>query len=501
MNAAVSKPKVQVQPQDATFLYLEGENCHTHVLMAWIYEPVSGPDSAPSIEDIRRHVASRLHVSHMLTQKLVRVPLDVDYPWWVDEDRLDLDYHVRESEAPAPGDWAAFRKVVSAIHSEPLDLKKPLWEIHVVRGLNFNALKKGAFAVVIKLHHVAVDGETGMAIIRGFHDLDPTPIPPESKQAAPTTLKHHGRKAPNSLQMVAAAVLNNLNYSIKGLGALAELASRLPNLLSRVRLQDMLNGKQAPDCLFHQDVSRERVVDSRFFDLERFKNIRPAVPGATINDVLLAVCGGALRRFLESKDDLPEDSLVVVCPINVRTRDEADQGGNRIAMMTTAIHSNIADPLERLQAVYASTQQSKSVIESIGAREIQELNNSLPSVLQSLAIAAVNHVPGMPKMPRKFNCSISNVPGPREPLYLGEARMVNMAVGMPVANGYGLFIGFCTYNGQVTLNVTSAWNILPEPDQLMVQFEHALAELEKAAGVGQKSPQSRKRSGAGATGG
>ena len=467
----------QVEPQDATFLYIDRENRHTHVSVIWIYGPVEAAGGGISRLDIQHHLQSRLHINKVFYQKLVRVPLDLDYPYWVDDEHIEFSHHVREVSLPAPGDWARLMQAAAEIHSRALDLDKPLWEVHLIRGLRIDWLPEGAFALLAKFHHVALDGETGITILKGLHDLTPGPIsaPDAEPSRGPAT------KAPGTVRMLAAAALNHLNFSIKGTQALAALATRLPKILSTVRLQSLLKGSEAPDTLFNKDVSIERVVDCRFFDFSEIKQIQYAVPGATVNDVVLAICGGALRRFLESRGELPDTSMVTVCPINVRTPAEAESGGNRIAMMTTRIHTDIADPLERLKAIHRSTKRAKATIEAVGAREIQELNNSLPSVLQTLAIAAVGR---LPDMPRPFNTSISNLPGPRESLYLGGAKLLHIGAGMPIGDGYGLFIGICTYAGQISFNVTSAVNILPQPQQLMVQFEHAVAELKKATAGG-----------------
>ena len=479
----------QVEPQGATFLYIESDERYAHGTFIWLYEPGEASGAQINRESLIRHVKSRLEITHVLYQRLARVPWDLDYPYWVDAESFDLNDHVHESKLPKPGSWQQFCQVVAEVHSVPLDLEKPLWEMHLIRGLDVDWLPKGAFAILTKAHHVAIDGATGMAIIRGLHDLQPFSIADEVDAQQSFT----SERAPGFLGMLGAAAVNNLSYSIKSVKAAAGLVGRLPRILTSVRLATLFSGDGAPHTPFNQDVSAVRRVGLRFFELQDITKIRYAVPGATVNDVFLTICAGALRRFLESHGELPENSMVAGCPINVRTDDESESGGNRISAMTTLIHTNIADPLERLKAIQRSTTRSKTVVDAIGAREMLELNNNLPSALQSISFAVAQNLPDLIDLRQMFNCPISNLPGPQEPLYLGRAKMLQIGCAMPVMNGFGLFIGICTYDGKLCFTISSADNIIPEPEQLMRQFDHAVAELRRAAGLVKPTIRTGKR--------
>lgn len=477
----------QVEPQDATFLYVEGENRYAHGSLIWIYDATSAPQGLLRLDDLRRHVESRLHITPFLYQRLQRVPLDLDYPYWVNDDALDLDAHLHERHIATPGDWASLWKTVADIHAVPLSLDRPPWEMHLLHGLKLEGLPRRCFALQLKLHHVALDGASGMALVRGLHDFEATALPAQAGASGvaigDTAGDAHGAakrndRAPDTLGMLTAAARNNFSYGIKGVKSFGALARRLPGVLTHLRLQSLRKSEAVPQTPFNRKISTGRSFGCAFGDLEDIRRIRHAVPGATINDVALTVCGGALRRYLEEEGALPEQSMVAVCPVNVRTADESAAGGNRVTMMTARIHTDIADPLARLKAVHQSTRHSKNVVEAIGAREIMNLNASLSSTLQK---ALVKTFEWLPNPPRPFNLSISNLFGPKQTLYLCGARLLRISGALAVGNGYGLFITLCSYDRTVSFSLTSTPNILPDPEVLAAHFRAELSDLTAAA--------------------
>lgn len=469
----------QVEPTDAAFLYLESENTHAHGTFVWFYQPHPDSNTDVSFRDIYEHIGSRLDVADVFRQKLAKVPFDLDYPYWVTDQDFAQDYHVRCTDIPKPGGWRELFGAVSRIHSNPLAMDRPLWEIHVLQGLgDIEGLPEGTFVLLAKFHHVAIDGATGMSIIEGLHDTKPGGSTTASRGISEAPLD----EKPALPVLLALAGLNNIRYAIMGLQLATEFLRRLPKILSVVRLSTLFEGKQAPETIFNQDISSERVIDCIFFKLEEIKRLRRKVPGATVNDVLLSICGGALRRLLESRDSLPDQSMVVACPINVRTESETESGGNRITTMFTRVHTELADPVERLKAVNRSSRKAKRIIEAIGARNLMELSNCLPSPVLALAASAMGKISDLVKGPSIFNCPVSNLPGPRKPLYLAGARLLHIGCGMPVMDGYGLFLGICTYDESLSFTITSSKNILPDPGQLTMHIEHAFNELKNAAG-------------------
>ena len=223
------------------------------------------------------------------------------------------------------------------------------------------------------------------------------------------------------------------------------------------------------------------MFDQRLFRVSDIKQIRRAVPGATFNDVVLTLCAGGLRRFLQSKNDLPVESLIAGCPINVRTEDESAIGGNRISAMIAAIHTEIADPIERLTAVTRSTRKSKAMVRALGPRRLMEINENIPAPALFIANKVMGLLPGGSSDRRFFNCPISNLPGPQKPLYLASAKLLNITCAMPVMDGYGLFLGALTYDGSLSIAMTSSEATLPHPEELGDCMVEAFVKLKRAS--------------------
>ena len=469
----------QIRPQDALFLYLEDDEVFAHGTFAWIYEPTD--DSEMSRDALLRHVASRLAVSPILHEKLQRVPLDLDYPYWVGDGSLDLERHVHQRSLPAPGGVRELWDALAEVHARPLAMDRPLWELHLVDGLA-GARRRGreAFALFAKLHHVALDGAAGMALLRGLHDPEPLALREDLRAPDRGRSRDATGRPPDLVTQLAGAAWNNVRRPLGLVRVAGEILRDLPGQLGEPPARDVSRDAGVPKTCFNRKVSRERCFESRAFPLEALRAIRSSVPGATVNDVLLTLCGGGLRRFLEDRNELPGASMVAGCPIDVRLESEADAGGNRIAAMTTKLHTEIANPLERLAAVARSSRRAKRP-GLVPPRRFLDLNDGLTSPALALACRAVGRLTRSNDGPVGFNCPVSNLPGSTVPLYLGGARLTNVTCAMPVMNGFGLFIGACTYAGSMNLGLTSSRNLLPDPAILGDCMERAFEDLEKAA--------------------
>jgi len=469
----------QITPADATFYYVEGDNTYAHGTFTWFYDGALPDGGQFDFKDLVRHLQARLHVSNILTQKLVPVPLHLDYPYWVDDPDFDFDYHVRHIKLKKPGNWAQFQDELSAIHSVPLSMDRPMWEIHCVTGLDdVDWLPKGAFALIAKFHHVAIDGATGMSIISGLHDTAPT-ITSRDEQPRSTDV---GDEEPGLGHMLLRAAVNNIRQPLNLVKLAGGLIRDLPKVLPHVRLSDVPDLGKAPDTPFNRSVSDTRVFDTRFFPLDDIKQMRRSVSGATFNDVVLTLCAGGLRKYLESVDGLPDETLIAGCPINVRSEEEADSGGNRIAAMISKIHTDIADPKERLRAITRSTKKAKATVAALGARRLMEISDSIPAPTLFTVTRLRELLPSGSGDRRVFNCPVSNLPGPQVPLYLDGARLLHVSCAMPVMDGHGLFLGALTYDGSLCIAITSTDNILPNPDELGEAMAASFAEMQEALG-------------------
>jgi WS/DGAT/MGAT family acyltransferase len=422
---------------------------------------------------------SRLHVSPVFTQKIHRLPLDFDYPYWVEDDSFELLYHVREQTSPDPGDWEGFCDQVAEFHSQPLDREHPLWEMTLFPQLiDMPGLPANCFAILGKFHHVAIDGATGVEIIRRIHDSedgeDSEPLPRAGTAAVKPGLG-------GSLYRAAIRNLDALDKARKLVSSKFAASDQPVQEPASAEEEEIVNpdaGSGVPQTLFNRAVGAQKAWDSRTFEFEHIKKMRKLVPGATINDVLLAISAGGLRRYLEQQNGLPEKSMKAGCPINIRTEEEAQAGGNMISAMIVSLHTNIEDPIERLEAIRDSSRAAKASAEKRGSRKVLDLTAIIPAQTQALLGHMVGKISGMINRAVMFNCPVSNLPGPQQPLALLGGTLHTMGVATPVMSGFGLFIGLCTCAGKLSISMSSAANIMPRIQDLGDCMEQSFAEFQ-----------------------
>ena len=482
----------QLNPQDAQFLYMQSEDNLTHVTSISIFDQTTVPDGeVVRFKDILEHVDGRLHMSPLFKRRLVRVPLELDFPYWVDDEHFDLEYHVQHGRLPEPGDWRQFCIHMARYHSRPLDMNRPLWEMFVVEGLdNVDWLPEGSYAIATKIHNAAVDGTAIIDFFGAMADIDNKGTP-----AVPLNMAKLRRSPrPSLLDMAVRATWHSIRSPIGMTDAVMRAVPSIYHLAQSALRSQKKDRHPVPDTRFNSHVSPQKMFDARSFPLADLKAIRKAVPGSTINDVVLTICGGGLRRYLQRHDELPDGSLIAWVPINARqgTGPDPDSPGNNVSSMTAPIFTNVEDPIERLQCVHEATQQSKAAKAGVSARVMVDLSKHVPASTQVIASRLVLRA-GMSQ--RMCNLFISNVPGPQVPLYMNGALQVGSFGMAPLANGMGLFIATPSYNGQITFNVTSTRDIMPDIDAFVGCLEESLNDL-KAAANPVKKPPARKKSGA-----
>lgn len=468
----------QLSPQDAQFLYMESDDNLTHVTSINIFDPSTVPGGkVVRFKEIIAHVEERLAANPMLRRKLVRVPLELDYPYWADDEFFDLEYHIRHGRLPRPGDWRQFCIHMARYHSRPLDMNKPLWELYVLEGLDdIDGLPPGCYAVAIKVHHAAVDGASLVRFLLSLVDIDNqgTPVAPMDYADVEESPR------PSLRDMARRAAANNLRSPVRIADAILRNS---PVLVESARdtLARRGGGKQTvPDTRFNGKVSPHKMFDACDFALEDLKKIRTLVPGSTINDVVLAVCAGALREYLSHHDELPDDPLVAWVPINARPGGASDQSdpGNNIAAMTTSLHTDEPEPVKRLGEIHASTQRSKEARSGVSARLLTDITQHVPAATQVLASRLILQ---LSQSVRVCNLFISNVPGPQFPVYMNGAQQVGSYGLAPLANGMGLFIGTPSYNGRMSFNIISSRELMPDIRFFAECIARSLQELLAAA--------------------
>lgn len=469
----------QLSGQDASFLYIETPNSPMHIGAIMIYDPSTVKGGKQGFKDILRAIESRLHLARSFREKIVNVPFHLDHPWWVEDKHFDLEYHVRHIRLPEPGDWRQLCIQVARLHARPLDLTRPLWEFTVVEGLDaIPGLPKGSYAIVTKVHHACIDGVSGVDMIEAIHDLEP--YPPELPQASPWV----GENDPNPLELLTRAHIRILSQPFR----FAEVLARSVPALGRVT-RGFAERKfdqpqvQPPRTRFNHQITGHRVVEGRRFLLAEVRAMKNAIASATINDAVLTIVGGALRAYLESKQELPRESMIAMAPISVRGKEGKGALGNQVAAMTVALGTEIADPLERLRSVHEHASRAKEMTNAVGAKLMTDYSQFIPSTTAALAARLYTEYGLAEQMNVPFNCVVTNVPGPQIPLYSAGARMVTQFGLGPIFDGMGLIFPVLSYGGWITISLTSCREMMPDPGFFGQCLDTSYQALKEAAGV------------------
>lgn len=464
----------QLSPMDASFLYFETANAPMHIGAVAIYDQATVDGGVLAFKEILKNYESRLHLARSFRQRIVRVPLSLDHPYWLEDPDFDLEYHVRHIALPKPGDWRQLCIQVARLHARPLDTGRPLWEFTVIEGLdNVEGLPKGSFAIVSKVHHAAIDGVSGAEMTAAVHDLTPdaTPTPPD-KAWLP-------EREPTAIELLSRTSVNNVRQPFKLARVVVESVPALARLGIGLSAGKLKRVGAVPRTRFNGKVSPHRVFDGRSFKLNDIRAIKNAVEGATVNDAVIAIIGGALRKYLESKHELPKDSLIAMAPISVRSKDQQKSAGNQVSAMSVAVRSDIADPLDRLVAVFESTTNSKEMTNAIGASTLTDYSQFIPSTVAGLAARLYTNLGLANRITPIFNTVITNIPGPQVPLYMTGARLVTQFGLGPILDGMGIIHPVFSYCGEITISFTSCREMIPDPafyaECIQESFEEMLA--------------------------
>ncbi len=468
----------QLGALDASFLYGENERVANHIGGLYIYDQSTVPGGMVRFRQILQYLAARIHRAPRYRQKAVSVPLNLDHPYWVDDSRFDIEYHVRHLALPRPGDWRQLCILASRLHDRPLDLSRPLWTLDVIEGLdNVEGLPPGSFAIVTKLHHAALDGMSAASMNTALHETEPglrlgTPEPWTP-----------GRE-PDPMELLGRAHLNNLAQPMRFIQRLAESMPAQARFLAVMGDEAMRSPAPVgpvPVTRFNGAISGRRVVNGISFDLAALKTLKEAVAGVTLNDLMLALGGGALRRYLSARNELPDEPLVTMAPVSTRSRRASGPAaGNEAAAMLASLATDVADPRKRLEAVHASTFSAKALNQAIGNRLLSDYQQFMPAAASSMAARFFAQMRMNSPMRPLFNTVMTNVPGPQHPLYFCGARMVNQyGLGM-IQDGEGLFHAILSYDGKLTVTAVSDREMMPDPEFYMSCFRDSFDELNAA---------------------
>ena len=465
----------RLTPMDAMFLY--GETPQTMMHVGGLLPFAMAPD-APA--DFLRHLMQEIkttapvYAPWNLKLKTPGFLLNPAHQWIVDPD-FDIEYHVRRSALPHPGDERELGILVSRLHSHPLDLTRPPWELHLIEGLAGNR-----FALYVKFHHALVDGYSAMQLLVRSMSENPDSreevlffsLPPRRRtEPAPP-------KAASSPLADIGAVLGRAVSLTK---SVPELAASLVKLQLRRDgdLKHLVSSYEAPHSVLNARIGRNRRFATQQYEVARLAAVGKAA-GATLNDVVLAICGGGLRRFLSESNQIGDKSLIAFLPVNVRPKGDAG-GGNAVGAILATLGTDVADPIERLHVISRSTRKAKGQLTNLPMESILAYSAMLMAPAATQVFAAMT---GMKTpMPFTFNLCVSNVPGPRHPLYFRGARLeANYPLSIPI-HGMALNITCQSYAGTLNFGFIGDRDALPHLQRLAVYSGDALAELESALGL------------------
>jgi WS/DGAT/MGAT family acyltransferase len=475
----------QISGMDDFFLHFERSGLPMHVGSVALYQPPTFGDRPPSFAEIRESIRRGVARSPLLRQRLVSTPLHLDRPHWVDASDFPLDDHIHRVSLPDAASWDQLRSMVARIFEKPLDLARPLFEVTVIEDLRgIEGMPAAAFALVTKVHHSVLDGVSGVEVMEAFCDA--------SADIGAAEREHEEiEPEPSTATLLGRAWLNQIG---RGVGVAKLAATSLRMLVGReTHASSRGPTRTQPDfaahTLFNDRPSSARVFGGCHLRLSDVQAIRDAVPGATVNDVILTVVGGALRRMLSERSQLPSNPIAAMAPISIRSSEDVAgagvSGGNRVSMMVVGLGTDVADPLERLEAVHQTALASKKTSSAAGSNTLLDVANVIPSALGELAARAYRGLGLSSLHPAFFSCVVTNVPGPKEPLYLAGSRMIACYGLGPIFDGVGLIHPVLSYDGGITIAFTSCPEMLPDP----ARYEECLREsFEELAAAGEVRP-------------
>jgi diacylglycerol O-acyltransferase / wax synthase len=442
---------------DTSFLHLERSGAHMHVASTSIFE-----GTAPTHQEFRDHISSRLHLVPRFRQKLRFVPLSQSRPVWVDDPHLNLEYHVRQTALPAPGSDEQLRNLAARIFSQQLDRSKPLWEMWLVEGLSGDR-----FAIIGKSHHALVDGVSGVDITTVLFDLDPEPAgkpdkaPPWLARPEPTDFQllaealRERATSPKEIYRGFRAALRGPRQVLRGVGATSKMVGA---------------GMSAPNSVFNVEIGPHRRFQMTQSDLAELKRVKDA-HGGTVNDVILSIVAGGIGRYLRARGhDTDGLELRAMVPVSVRTAEEHGALGNRVSAMMAPLPVWCEDPVERLRLMTEEMGDLKSSGQAVGAEIITKLTDFAPGTIVSQAAR-------LQPAQRFFNLVVTNVPGPQFPLYVLGRKMESIFPMVPLARRQALCVGIMSYNGQVNFGLIGDYDAMADLDSFALDLEAATQEV------------------------
>lgn len=457
---------------DSSFLYLETPAQLMHVCGLFVLDTSTMPEPY-SFRYLQDQIEQAVRDVPTFTRKLRRVPLGLDHPVWVRDPAFDIERHVHRLALPTPGGYEELTALTAHLAGLPLDRSRPLWEMWVIEGYE-GGEHEGKVVVFSKMHHATVDGVSGSNLISHLCSLSPTDPPLQLEQP-----QAFGRE-PGRRELLGRAVLSNLTKPV----AVAKLVQPTTQLVSRTVSRAragtaMAAPLTAPRTSFNGTITGHRSIAVIDIDLDEVREVKKAT-GTTVNDVVLAVTGGALRSYLADRDELPTESLLATVPVSVHASTRRHAGANKVSALFTKLGTDLEDPLERLAELSERNKHAKDHHNAISADSLQDWAEFAAPRTFGLAVRAYAGLGLADRLPVAHNLVISNVPGPPVPLYLSGARIEALYPLGPVFHGAGLNVTVLSNAGRLHVGVIACRESVPDTDDLVRRFPAELATLTAA---------------------
>jgi diacylglycerol O-acyltransferase / wax synthase len=461
---------------DASFLYLETPAQLMHVCAVMVLDPAT-MTSPYSFGEMQRQIDLRVRDVPDFTRKVRRVPLGLDHPVWVRDRSFDIERHVHRLALPAPGGYAELMDLCAHLASLPLDRSRPLWEMWVIEGYRPTPDEDEKVVVFVKMHHATVDGVSGANLVSHLCSVEPGAEPIVQEHAP------HPRD-PGRGELLGRAVLGTATRPVTLVKVLKPSAELVTKSIGRARRGTAMAAPfSAPRTSFNGTITSHRSIAMADLDLDEIRRIKKAT-GTTVNDVVLAVAGGALRAYLAERDELPSSSLLATVPVSVRDSSRRSSGANKVSALFTKLGTDIDDPLERLDMLAERNRHAKEHHNAISADALQDWAEFAAPRTFGLAVRTYANLRLAERHPVVHNLVISNVPGPPIPLYFTGARIEALCPLGPVFHGAGLNITVMSNAGQMHVGAIACRESMPDTDALVRHFPAELERLSVAVGGG-----------------
>ncbi len=459
---------------DASFLYLETPEQLLHVCGLVVVDPGTVPGGY-SFASLKDRLAALVVEVPEFRRRLRHVPFDLDHPVWVDDEHFSIDRHAHRAALPAPGGVAELAELCGHLAGQPLDRSRPLWELWVIEGL-----ADGRLGIFFKMHHATVDGLSGMSLLSHLCSLEPEPPTSATSPATTREIAVRAEPVPGDWHLLGRGIVHLAARPARLVRLAAPTFSALAGTVDRARHGVAMAAPfTAPRTPFNATISGRRAVAFADLPLDAVKAVKNAT-GTTVNDVVLTVCGGALRGYLEARGELPEHSLLATVPVSVRGSSPA-QGSNQVSAFFARLGTDVADPLKRLAAVATGNRRAKEHHQAIPASALQDWAELAAPRTFGVAVRVYSRLRLAERHPVVHNLVISNVPGPPVPLFLLGARVEAMYPLGPVFHGAGLNVTVISNNGRLHVGLIACADLVPDLDELASQFARELDTLVSAA--------------------